>query len=109
MLLGVALQGAARGAGWAKRRQVRCPGSSLAGGLFVAGINLTENLAYVLAHPAGSLRKMTLPRLPCLRAWVREQRPGPGARCTNVIAGDFVGADSFVGDVVGLNAKLLRG
>ncbi|CAD7681688.1 unnamed protein product [Nyctereutes procyonoides] len=78
------------------------------GGLFVAGINLTENLAYVLGHPCESLRKMTLPRLPCLRAWVREQCPGPGARCTNVIAGDFVGADSFVGDVVGLNAKLLR-
>ncbi|XP_038442616.1 PI-PLC X domain-containing protein 1 isoform X5 [Canis lupus familiaris] len=78
------------------------------GGLFVAGINLTENLAYVLGHPSESLRKMTLPSLPCLRAWVREQCPGPGARCTNVIAGDFIGADSFVGDVVGLNAKLLH-
>uniref|UniRef100_A0A8I3NZ43 Phosphatidylinositol specific phospholipase C X domain containing 1 n=2 Tax=Canis lupus familiaris TaxID=9615 RepID=A0A8I3NZ43_CANLF len=78
------------------------------GGLFVAGINLTENLAYVLGHPSESLQKMTLPSLPCLRAWVREQCPGPGARCTNVIAGDFIGADSFVGDVVGLNAKLLH-
>uniref|UniRef100_A0A8C0JIZ5 Phosphatidylinositol specific phospholipase C X domain containing 1 n=1 Tax=Canis lupus dingo TaxID=286419 RepID=A0A8C0JIZ5_CANLU len=55
------------------------------GGLFVAGINLTENLAYVLGHPSESLRKMTLPSLPCLRAWVREQCPGPGARCTNLL------------------------
>ncbi|XP_059013742.1 PI-PLC X domain-containing protein 1 isoform X2 [Mustela lutreola] len=78
------------------------------GGLFVAGINLTENLAYVLGHPTESLRKMTLPSLPCLRAWVREQSPGPGAQCTNIIAGDFIGADAFVGDVIRLNEKLLR-
>ncbi|XP_070113920.1 PI-PLC X domain-containing protein 1 isoform X1 [Equus caballus] len=77
------------------------------GGLFVAGINLTENLEYVLVHPAGSLRKMTLPHLAYLTAWVREQSPGPGARCTNVIAGDFVGADSFISDVIRLNEKLL--
>ncbi|XP_012919883.1 PI-PLC X domain-containing protein 1 isoform X7 [Mustela putorius furo] len=78
------------------------------GGLFVAGINLTENLAYVLGHPTESLRKMTLPSLPCLRAWVRDQSPGPGAQCTNIIAGDFIGADAFVGDVIRLNEKLLR-
>ncbi|XP_073758283.1 PI-PLC X domain-containing protein 1 isoform X1 [Callorhinus ursinus] len=78
------------------------------GGLFVAGINLTENLAYVLGHPSQSLRKMTLPNLPYLSAWVREQCPGPGARCTNIIAGDFIGADTFVGDVIRLNEKLLR-
>ncbi|XP_032185952.1 PI-PLC X domain-containing protein 1 isoform X3 [Mustela erminea] len=78
------------------------------GGLFVAGINLTENLAYVLGHPTESLRKMTLPSLPCLRAWVREQSPGPGAQCTNIIAGDFIGVDAFVGDVIRLNEKLLR-
>ncbi|XP_021089697.1 PI-PLC X domain-containing protein 1 isoform X2 [Mesocricetus auratus] len=77
------------------------------GGLFVAGINLTENVEYVLAHPSGSLEKMTLPNLPSLSAWVREQRPGPGSRCTNIIAGDFVGADTFVSDVIGLNLKLL--
>uniref|UniRef100_A0A2K5HP00 Phosphatidylinositol-specific phospholipase C X domain-containing protein n=1 Tax=Colobus angolensis palliatus TaxID=336983 RepID=A0A2K5HP00_COLAP len=76
-------------------------------GLFVAGTNLTENLQYVLAHPSESLEKMTLPNLPRLSAWVREQRPGPGSRCTNVIAGDFIGADSFVGDVIALNQKLL--
>uniref|UniRef100_A0A673VH00 Phosphatidylinositol specific phospholipase C X domain containing 1 n=1 Tax=Suricata suricatta TaxID=37032 RepID=A0A673VH00_SURSU len=78
------------------------------GGLFVAGINLTENLAYILAHPSGSLEKLTLPNLPCLRAWVREQCPGPGRRCTNIIAGDFIGADAFVSDVIGLNDKLLQ-
>ncbi|XP_075855464.1 PI-PLC X domain-containing protein 1 [Microcebus murinus] len=77
------------------------------GGLFVAGINLTESLAYILAHPSQSLRGLTLPGLPRLCAWVREQRPGPGPRCTCVIAGDFVGAGTFVGDVVGLNRKLL--
>ncbi|XP_033050672.1 PI-PLC X domain-containing protein 1 isoform X2 [Trachypithecus francoisi] len=77
------------------------------GGLFVAGTNLTENLQYILAHPSESLEKMTLPNLPRLSAWVREQRPGPGSRCTNVIAGDFIGADSFVGDVIALNQKLL--
>lgn len=74
----------------------------------MAGINLTENLAYVLGHPTESLRKMTLPSLPCLRTWVREQCPGPGAQCTNIIAGDFIGVDAFVGDVVRLNEKLLR-
>lgn len=79
-----------------------------AGGLFVAGINLTENLVYVLAHPSGSLEKLTLPSLPYLRAWVREQCPGPGPRCTNIIAGDFIGADSFASDVIALNDKLLR-
>ncbi|XP_007954960.2 PI-PLC X domain-containing protein 1 [Orycteropus afer afer] len=76
--------------------------------LFVAGINLTENLAYVLVHPAKSLKTMTLPSLPHLGAWVREQCPGPGSRCTNIIAGDFIGADGFVSDVIRLNDKLLR-
>ncbi|VFV34936.1 pi-plc x domain-containing protein [Lynx pardinus] len=78
------------------------------GGLFVAGINLTENLMYILAHPSESLEKMTLPNLPYLRAWVREQCPGPGVQCTNIIAGDFIGADTFVSDVIRLNDKLLR-
>uniref|UniRef100_U3BI72 PI-PLC X domain-containing protein 1 n=1 Tax=Callithrix jacchus TaxID=9483 RepID=U3BI72_CALJA len=77
------------------------------GGLFVAGINLTENLPYILAHPSESLQKLTTPNLPRLCAWVREQCPGPGSRCTNVIAGDFVGKDGFVSDVVALNRKLL--
>ncbi|XP_047703632.1 PI-PLC X domain-containing protein 1-like isoform X3 [Prionailurus viverrinus] len=78
------------------------------GGLFVAGINLTENLTYILAHPSESLEKMTLPNLPYLHAWVREQCPGPGVRCTNIIKGDFIGVDTFVSDVIRLNDKLLR-
>ncbi|XP_037367620.1 PI-PLC X domain-containing protein 1 [Talpa occidentalis] len=78
------------------------------GGLFVAGINLTETLEFVLAHPGLSLERLTLPNLPYLSAWVRAQSPGPGAPCTNIIAGDFVGAGTFVGDIIGLNAKLLQ-
>ncbi|XP_068929014.1 PI-PLC X domain-containing protein 1 isoform X2 [Petaurus breviceps papuanus] len=75
--------------------------------LFVAGINLTENFPYIMAHPSGSLKKMTLPNLPYLNAWVQKQCPGPGTKCTNIIAGDFVGSDSFVSDVIALNQKLL--
>lgn len=73
----------------------------------MAGINLTENLEYILVHPAGSLKKMTLPSLPCLTQWVQEQCPGPGPCCTNIIAGDFIGVNTFVSDVIRLNDKLL--
>lgn len=83
-----------------------CP-VAVPGGLFVAGINLTENLQYILAHPAASLRKVTVPSLPYLSTWVREQSPGPGPQCINIIAGDFIGADTFVSDVIRLNEKLL--
>ncbi|KAK7796583.1 hypothetical protein U0070_001366 [Myodes glareolus] len=78
------------------------------GGLFVAGINLTENLPYVLLHPSGSLEMLTRPNLQFLMPWVRAQQPGPGSGCTNIIAGDFVGSNSFVGEVIGLNQKLLQ-
>lgn len=44
-----------------------------------------------------------------LCAWVRAQCPGSAAGCTNIIAGDFIGASGFVSDVIGLNRKLLRG
>ncbi|XP_004385274.1 PI-PLC X domain-containing protein 1 [Trichechus manatus latirostris] len=87
------------------KKSVGRPGGSR---LFVAGINLTENLVYLLTHLSESLQTMTLPRLPCLEAWVREQCPGPGSRCTNIIAGDFIGADDFVSNVIRLNDKLLR-
>ncbi|XP_045711878.1 PI-PLC X domain-containing protein 1 [Phyllostomus hastatus] len=81
-------------------------------GVFVMGINLTENLWYILEHPSQSLRDLTLSGLPRLGAWVREQSPGPGPRCANIIAGDFIGADflgadTFVSDVIRLNEKLL--
>uniref|UniRef100_G1TWE3 Phosphatidylinositol specific phospholipase C X domain containing 1 n=1 Tax=Oryctolagus cuniculus TaxID=9986 RepID=G1TWE3_RABIT len=78
------------------------------GGLFAAGVNLTGHLTYVLAHLSRSLSQVTLAGLPMLTAWVREQCPGSGSRCTNIIAGDFVGAGSFVCDVIALNWKLLR-
>ncbi|KAB0338552.1 hypothetical protein FD754_024494 [Muntiacus muntjak] len=57
--------------------------------LLMAGINLTENLEFVLVHPACSLEKLI--------------------HCTNTIAGDFIWANGFVGDDIGLNRKLLRG
>uniref|UniRef100_A0A8C2RGA2 Phosphatidylinositol-specific phospholipase C X domain-containing protein n=1 Tax=Capra hircus TaxID=9925 RepID=A0A8C2RGA2_CAPHI len=81
------------------------------GELLVAGINLTENLefSFILVHPAWSLQKLTLSGLPYLCAWVRAQCPGSAAGCTNIIAGDFIGASGFVSDVIGLNRKLLRG
>ncbi|KAF4008632.1 hypothetical protein G4228_020404 [Cervus hanglu yarkandensis] len=75
--------------------------------LFLAGINLTENLEFVLIHPAWSLENVTLRGLPYLCAWVRGQCPGSATGCTNIIAGDFIPADGFVGDVNGWNRKLL--
>uniref|UniRef100_A0A8C2RU38 PI-PLC X domain-containing protein 1 n=1 Tax=Capra hircus TaxID=9925 RepID=A0A8C2RU38_CAPHI len=81
------------------------------GRLLVAGISLTENreFSFILVHPAWSLQKLTLSGLPYLCAWVRAQCPGSAAGCTNIIAGDFIGASGFVSDVIGLNRKLLRG
>ncbi|KAK2495618.1 hypothetical protein MC885_011061 [Smutsia gigantea] len=91
---------------WARGQQVlvSCEDE---GGLFVAGINLTENLAYILLHPSESLKTMMLPSLPYLSRWVQEQCPGPGTQCTNIIAGDFIGMDAFTSDVIRLNEKLL--
>ncbi|NXQ91443.1 PLCX1 protein, partial [Nyctibius grandis] len=73
---------------------------------FVAGINLTENLRYILTHPFGSLKKMTLQSLPCLKIWIKQQYPGPKKECINIIAGDFIGNDDFVKDVIELNTKI---
>ncbi|NXJ09969.1 PLCX1 protein, partial [Odontophorus gujanensis] len=73
---------------------------------FVAGINLTENLRYILVHPFGSLKTMTLRSLPCLKIWVRKQNPGPQKEGINIIAGDFIGNDDFVRDVIELNTKI---
>ena len=75
----------------------------------MAGINLTENLEFILVHPAWSLERLTLWGLPDLCVWVRAQRPGPAAGCTNIIAADFIGASGFVSDAIALNRKLLRG
>ncbi|KAK2497046.1 hypothetical protein MC885_002407, partial [Smutsia gigantea] len=76
-------------------------------GLIVAGINLTENLAYILLHPSESLKTMTLPSLPYLSRWVQEQCPGLGTQCTNIIEGNFIGMDAFTSDVIWLNEKML--
>ncbi|NWQ80064.1 PLCX1 protein, partial [Columbina picui] len=73
---------------------------------FVAGINLTENLRYILLHPFGSLKKMTLRSLPCLKIWIKQQYPGPKKECINIIAGDFIGNNDFVKDVIELNRKI---
>uniref|UniRef100_A0A452DKB1 Uncharacterized protein n=1 Tax=Capra hircus TaxID=9925 RepID=A0A452DKB1_CAPHI len=48
-------------------------------------------------------------RLPYLCRCVRDQCPGSATSRTNTVAGDFIWADEFVGDVIGLNWKLLRG
>ncbi|XP_054128148.1 PI-PLC X domain-containing protein 1 [Melozone crissalis] len=76
------------------------------GKFFVAGINLTENLRYILVHPFGSLKKMTLQSLPCLKIWIKQQHPGPKRKCINIIAGDFIGNNDFVKDVIELNTKI---
>ncbi|NWU90651.1 PLCX1 protein, partial [Upupa epops] len=73
---------------------------------FVAGINLTENLRYILVHPFGSLKKMTHQSIPFLKIWIKQQYPGPKKECINIIAGDFIGNDDFVKDVIELNRKI---
>ncbi|XP_075446716.1 PI-PLC X domain-containing protein 1 isoform X2 [Ascaphus truei] len=77
------------------------------GGFFVAGLNLTENLAYILKHPMGSMRKMTLPKLPLLYQWVKKQHPGARRDSINIITEDLIGSDCFISAVISLNRKLL--
>ncbi|XP_044142144.1 PI-PLC X domain-containing protein 1 [Bufo gargarizans] len=76
-------------------------------GFFVAGLNLTENSSYILKHPFGSLKKMTLPKLPFLHKWVEKQHPGVRRDATNIIAEDLIGSEDFVSAVIKLNMKLL--
>ena len=47
--------------------------SLVPGRLFMAGIKLTENLEFVLVHPAWSLEKLTQWGLPYFCTWVRGQ------------------------------------
>ncbi|KAF7254134.1 PI-PLC X domain-containing protein 1 [Varanus komodoensis] len=77
-------------------------------GLFVAGINLTGELGYILAHLNGSLKQMTLKALPFLNLWIKKQHPGSKKDCINIIAGDFIEKSDFVRNVIGLNRKLLK-
>ncbi|XP_040121304.1 PI-PLC X domain-containing protein 1-like [Oryx dammah] len=79
------------------------------GELLVAGINLTENLEFVCIHLAWSLEKLTQCGLPYLCPWVQGQCPRLSTSRTNTIAGDFIWADRFIGDVIRLNRKLLGG
>ncbi|XP_056411828.1 PI-PLC X domain-containing protein 1 isoform X2 [Hyla sarda] len=60
-------------------------------GFFVAGLNLTENTSYILKHPFGSMKRMTLPKLKFLYKWVQKQHPGVSRDATNIIAEDLIG------------------
>lgn len=77
------------------------------GEFFVAGLNLTENTSYVLKHPLGSMKKLTLPKLPFLNSWVQKQHPGVSKDATNIMAEDLIGSGQFISDVIDLNHKLL--
>lgn len=77
-------------------------------GLFVAGINLTGDLGYILTHLRGSVKEMTLNALPFLNTWIKKQHPGSKKDCINIIAGDFIEKNDFVKNVTDLNRKLLK-
>ncbi|XP_031415054.1 PI-PLC X domain-containing protein 1-like [Clupea harengus] len=76
---------------------------------FVAGLNLTEDAAYVLEHLFSSMKEMTLKAYPDLLGWVKNQRCGQGKTCINIIASDFVGVNDFVQLVYQLNWNKLVG
>ncbi|KAG8439742.1 hypothetical protein GDO86_009113 [Hymenochirus boettgeri] len=76
-------------------------------GFFVAGLNLTEDTLYIVTHPFGSLKKLTLPKLPILYFWVQKQCPGEYRDSTNIVAEDLIGSDCFVSAVINLNSKLV--
>ncbi|XP_029378621.1 PI-PLC X domain-containing protein 1-like [Echeneis naucrates] len=73
---------------------------------FALGLNLTEDLSYVLYHPLQTMRAMTVASLPLLLGWLSEQRPGRGGG-VNIMCSDFVGLSRFCSIVIGLNYKLL--
>lgn len=76
-------------------------------GLFVSGLNLTEDLAYILLHPCQNLRRMTVKGLPLLLCWTNQQCPGPQEGGVNILCSDFVDLSHFCSIVIGLNDKLL--
>ncbi|XP_067368237.1 PI-PLC X domain-containing protein 1 isoform X2 [Channa argus] len=78
------------------------------GGLFVTGINLTEDLKYICTHPTESLKDLVMATYPTLLSWVKEQTPGSKLGCLNIIAGDFITESNFAPTVVTLNEKLLK-
>ncbi|OCT95348.1 PI-PLC X domain-containing protein 1 isoform X2 [Xenopus laevis] len=77
------------------------------GGFFVAGLNLTEDFWYIVTHLFGSMKKMTIPKLPVMYLWVQTQHPGKSGDATNIIAEDLIGSDRFVSAVINLNSKLI--
>lgn len=74
---------------------------------FVTGLNLTEDLAFVLLHPLLNLRTLTLKGLPPLLQWTNQQQPGPQRVGVNIVCSDFIGLSHFCAIVIRLNFKLL--
>ncbi len=72
-------------------------------GLFVAGLNLTFDGNDMLLYLTKSLKDKTMMAFPLLLDWVKEQRPGSDKESVNIIAGDFVGVNSFAQDIIQLN------
>ncbi|KAI7807762.1 PI-PLC X domain-containing protein 1-like [Triplophysa rosa] len=73
-------------------------------GFFVAGLNLTFDGNDMLLYLMKSLKEKTMSAYPLLLDWVKEQHPGSDRENINIIAGDFVGVNSFVQDVIRLNS-----
>ncbi|XP_062384159.1 PI-PLC X domain-containing protein 1 [Sardina pilchardus] len=74
---------------------------------FVAGMNLTEDLRYIVQHPCQTMRSMTLRAYNFLLDWVKKQHPGPSKRSLNIICADFVADNEFVHIVIALNKQIL--
>ncbi|RXN33529.1 PI-PLC X domain-containing 1-like protein [Labeo rohita] len=72
-------------------------------GLFVAGLNLTFDGNDMLLYLTKSLKEKTMLAYPLLLDWVKEQHPGSDKESVNIIAGDFVGVNSFAQDIIKLN------
>uniref|UniRef100_A0A8C1K066 Zgc:64065 n=1 Tax=Cyprinus carpio TaxID=7962 RepID=A0A8C1K066_CYPCA len=72
-------------------------------GLFVAGLNLTFDGMDVHLYLTKSLKEKTMTAYPRLLDWVKEQHSGSDKESVNIIAGDFVGVNSFAQDIIQLN------
>ncbi|XP_026070078.1 PI-PLC X domain-containing protein 1-like isoform X1 [Carassius auratus] len=72
-------------------------------GLFVAGLNLTFDGNDMLLYLTKSLKEKTMTAYPLLLDWVKEQHSGSDKESVNIIAGDFVGVNSFAQDIIQLN------
>ncbi|XP_068165897.1 PI-PLC X domain-containing protein 1-like [Antennarius striatus] len=78
-------------------------------GFYAIGLNLTEDVPYVVLHPFQNMRKMTVRALSLLLHWTSEQIPGSEGGGVNILCCDFVDVSQFCSLVIGLNYKLLRG